>query len=127
MTNLNATLSHIQGNILITLDGPDGLVAEGITVQPPLLAALEAGILPGHIENVLGSRDTVQVFLAQTGCGCDPQLAETKLTAKAIKAVLNTAGIETVLDDTFDRAARYDEHRNNFLETAAEEISVETN
>lgn len=126
MTNLNATLSHIQGNILITLDGPDGTVAEGITVQPPLLAAMEAGILPAQIESVLGCRDTVQVFLARPDCGCDTQLTDSKLAAKAIKAVLNTAGIETVLDGTFDRAARYDEHRNNFLETAAEEISVET-
>lgn len=124
MTNLNATLSHIQGNILITLDGADGAVAECTAIQPVLTAATGAGILPGNIQGYTGNRDTVMVVLAQPECGHAAPFDEVETAANAIKAVLNTAGIETALDNTFERAIRHDEHWIRFIETADEELSL---
>lgn len=121
MSKTTARLSNVQGNILITLDGADGTVADSMEVAAVLGNSVRAGIIPGPVTNVTGWQDTILVTLAEPCQGCSPLPAVEGLAA-ALTAVLGAVGIEANQDDSFERARRYDEHWTRFLETAEEEV-----
>lgn len=120
MSSTTARLTLVQGSILITLDGPEGTVADHSEATGTLIAALRAGILPVANANVTGWQDTIliQAECQDTGTFVPPWEG----LAAALTAVLGTAGIEATRDDSFERAIRHNEHWERFLETAGEEV-----
>ncbi|MCC3292807.1 hypothetical protein [Arthrobacter sp. zg-Y1110] len=121
MTETTARLSTVQGNILVTLDGPDGTSADSMEICALLSKALLNGVIPYPVQKLTGWQDTALLNLADAREGELTQ-ADIEGAAAAVKAVLDTAGIETHLDDTFDRSRRYEEHWMRFMEAAEEEV-----